>query len=73
MVDFSEREVIYLDFFPEKSRMPTRIMQTKILAIYMEQLFTHKSFYNFKSPTYPTVSEFKVVIPEGLGVQKDNS
>ncbi|XP_057440648.1 uncharacterized protein LOC130732657 [Lotus japonicus] len=54
-------------------RIDLRVLQTKILAVFMEQMFSHKSFYQFKMSSKPKITQFKIIVPAGVGVQKDYS
>ncbi|KAJ1426658.1 Ulp1 protease family, C-terminal catalytic domain [Sesbania bispinosa] len=45
----------------------------KELALYMEDLLLHDSFYAHEITERPRVSEFRFHVPEGLGVQRDFS
>ena len=44
-----------------------------IQALYLEQVLLDKSFYDFEHTMKPKISEFAIIEPDEIGVQKDDS
>ncbi|KAJ1396733.1 Ulp1 protease family, C-terminal catalytic domain [Sesbania bispinosa] len=73
VVDFVMKELVYLDSLPNLEAFTKRRRSIKQLALYMEDLLLHDSFYAHEITERPMVSEFRFHMPEGLGVQRDFS
>ncbi|KAJ1413523.1 Ulp1 protease family, C-terminal catalytic domain [Sesbania bispinosa] len=73
VIDFIQKEVVYLDSSPSDSRKEMRMRSVKTLKLYMETLLQHQSFYNYQRTPKPLVSKYTIHISEGLKIQNANS
>ncbi|KAJ1421736.1 Ulp1 protease family, C-terminal catalytic domain [Sesbania bispinosa] len=73
VIDFIQKEIVYLDSSPSDNRKENRMPSVKTLALYMETFLQHQSFYNYQRTPKPLVSKYTVHIPEGLKIQNANS
>ncbi|KAJ1426059.1 Ulp1 protease family, C-terminal catalytic domain [Sesbania bispinosa] len=73
VIDFIQKEIVYLDSSPSDSRKEMKMRSVKTLALYMETLLQHQSFYNYQRTPKPLVSKYTIHIPEGLKIQNANS
>ncbi|KAJ1396397.1 Ulp1 protease family, C-terminal catalytic domain [Sesbania bispinosa] len=73
VIDFIQKEIVYLDSSPSDSRKEIRMRSVRTLSLYMETLLQHQSFYNYQRTPKPLVSKYTIHIPEGLKIQNANS
>ncbi|KAJ1382885.1 Ulp1 protease family, C-terminal catalytic domain [Sesbania bispinosa] len=73
VIDFIQKEIMYLDSSPSDSRKEMRMRSVKTLALYMETLLQHQSFYNYQRTPKPLVNKYTIHIPEGLKIHNANS
>ncbi|KAJ1377835.1 Ulp1 protease family, C-terminal catalytic domain [Sesbania bispinosa] len=73
VIDFIQKDVVYLDSSPSDNRRENKMRSVKTLALYMETLLQHQSFYNYQRTPKPLVSRYTINIPQGLKIQNANS
>ncbi|KAJ1378002.1 hypothetical protein SESBI_48305 [Sesbania bispinosa] len=64
-IDFMSK----LDSAPCQARNEPRHLQAKKMAVYLEEMFQHESFYDFSVTNKPRVIEFPLQIPSDIGRQ----
>ncbi|TKY63409.1 Ulp1 protease family, carboxy-terminal domain protein [Spatholobus suberectus] len=69
VVDIHEKRLVLLDSKPHPQRNVARRRNVKKLAIFLEELLLHKSFYQFPFTSKPEISEFSLVMPNDIGEQ----
>ncbi|KAJ1401714.1 Papain-like cysteine peptidase superfamily [Sesbania bispinosa] len=73
VIDFINKEVVYLDSFPSESRMEIRMRSVKTLGLYMEHLLQDPKFYQFESTPRPLVIKFLIFKPNDIRTQNAES
>ncbi|KAJ1428335.1 Papain-like cysteine peptidase superfamily [Sesbania bispinosa] len=73
VADMRAKKLILLDSAPCVLRNEARKLQAKKMAVYLEEMFDHDSFYEFSETDRPTVTEFPLVIPTDIGKQAAES
>ncbi|KAJ1414865.1 Ulp1 protease family, C-terminal catalytic domain [Sesbania bispinosa] len=73
VIDILEKELIYLDSYPDETRFEERIRSVKKVAMYTEDLLQHPSFYQIELTRKPLVSEFEIIIPNTEVIQGGDS
>ncbi|TKY65826.1 Ulp1 protease family, carboxy-terminal domain protein [Spatholobus suberectus] len=69
VVDIHEKRLVLLDSKPHPQRNVARRRNVRKLAIFLEELLLHKSFYQFPFTSKPEISEFLLVVPNDIGEQ----
>ncbi|XP_052108177.1 uncharacterized protein LOC107458437 [Arachis duranensis] len=71
--DMNQCQVILLDSNPDPKKKASKIFSIKQLALYLEGMLQHESFYDFESTIRPKVSEFPILEALGIGRQRNDS
>ncbi|RYQ95370.1 hypothetical protein Ahy_B08g090638 [Arachis hypogaea] len=71
--DMNQCQVILLDSNPDPKKKASKIFSIKQLALYLEGMLQHDSFYDFESTIRPKVSEFPMLEALGIGRQRNDS
>ncbi|QHO23276.1 Ulp1 protease family, carboxy-terminal domain protein [Arachis hypogaea] len=71
--DMNQCQVILLDSNPDPKKKASKIFSIKQLALYLEGMLQHDSFYDFESTIRPKVSEFPILEALGIGRQRNDS
>ncbi|KAJ1429362.1 Ulp1 protease family, C-terminal catalytic domain [Sesbania bispinosa] len=69
VIDFVNKEVVYLDSFPSDSRIVARMRSVKTMALYMEHLLQDPSLYQFQTTPKPLVSQYPIYKPTDINTQ----
>ncbi|XLS93359.1 hypothetical protein HN51_069367 [Arachis hypogaea] len=69
--DMNQCQVILLDSNPDPKKKASKIFSIKQLALYLEGMLQHDSFYDFT--IRPKVSEFPILEALGIGRQRNDS
>ncbi|KAJ1377212.1 Ulp1 protease family, C-terminal catalytic domain [Sesbania bispinosa] len=73
VADMRAKKLILLDSAPCEKRNFARQLHCKKMAVYLEEMFQHQSFYELNSTEKPRVTEFPLVIPMDIGKQAAGS
>ncbi|KAJ1392529.1 Ulp1 protease family, C-terminal catalytic domain [Sesbania bispinosa] len=71
--DMRAKKLVLLDSAPCELRNEARKFQAKKMAVYLEEMFEHESFYEFSETNKPMVMEFPLLIPSDIGRQAAES
>ncbi|TKY52868.1 Ulp1 protease family, carboxy-terminal domain protein [Spatholobus suberectus] len=69
VVDKRQGKLVMLDSKHDASKMDTRRRQVKKVALFLEEMFLHQSFYHFEFTSKPQISEYTLVVPDDIGSQ----
>ncbi|KAJ1405565.1 Ulp1 protease family, C-terminal catalytic domain [Sesbania bispinosa] len=73
VVDLKQKLLVILDSKPNPTLSELKRRNIKKLALFMEEMFQHNSFYEFRLTPKPLISEFKIKEAEGVGEQLPGS
>ncbi|KAJ1392527.1 Ulp1 protease family, C-terminal catalytic domain [Sesbania bispinosa] len=66
VADMRAKKLVLLDSAPCELRNEARKFQEKKMAVYLEEMFEHESFYEFSETNKPMVTEFPLLIPSDI-------
>ncbi|KAJ1436575.1 Ulp1 protease family, C-terminal catalytic domain [Sesbania bispinosa] len=73
ILDFMNKEVVYLDSFPGVVKREARLRSVHTVALYMENLLQHPNFYQYERTEKPQLSKWPIYEPEGICKQNAES
>ncbi|KAJ1381663.1 Ulp1 protease family, C-terminal catalytic domain [Sesbania bispinosa] len=73
VLDFMNKEVVYLDSFPSVVKRKARLRSMHTVALYMENLLQHPNFYMYERTEKQQLSKWPIYEPEGICKQNVES
>ncbi|KAJ1384810.1 Ulp1 protease family, C-terminal catalytic domain, partial [Sesbania bispinosa] len=69
VIDMNKRQLVLLDSLPCAKRREWRRRHVKKVAMYVEEMILDHTFYDISISTYPVISEFELIEPQGIAEQ----
>ncbi|KAJ1438266.1 Ulp1 protease family, C-terminal catalytic domain [Sesbania bispinosa] len=73
VVDMRQQKLVLLDSFPTADRNDIRRREVKKMAVYLEEMLTHPSFYELRVTMKQRLTEFTLEVPQNIGRQAEES
>ncbi|KAJ1417976.1 Ulp1 protease family, C-terminal catalytic domain [Sesbania bispinosa] len=69
VMDMRQQKLVLLDSFPTADRNDIRRREVKKMAVYLEEMLTHPSFYELRVTMKPRLTEFTLEVDKGARIK----